>query len=381
MQIFLLVMLLMFSLSACKDDETEGADLGEPVRGLKTVLIQDVKHATVRRFPSVLQPASVSSLSFEVAGKLKDMKLGVGQQVKKGDVIAELDPTTLELNVENSRAALELSVANAKNAADNLQRQEQLLDKGAVTKVTVDNARTEALTTAALVTQSEKALASAQEDLTKSVLRAPYDGIINSLEADSFGTVGSGTLIATIYATDAFEVSFSVNYEVVNQLTVGKQAKVRLADSPNVVLDALVSELGSRADTVSSFPVVVTLTQGDATIKAGMAVEVSLEFPVAEGQGYTLPISVSIREGQFEDRNIKYGQAQDESHSTGPTQLRLFVYDPSTSTVNARTVKVDGISENSLLVIEGLKAGERVASAGVSFLRDGQKVKLLPDSE
>ena len=77
-------MLLMFSLSACKDDETDSADLGEPVRGLKTVLIEDVKHATVRRFPSVLQPASVSSLSFEIAGKLKEMKLGVGQQFKKG---------------------------------------------------------------------------------------------------------------------------------------------------------------------------------------------------------------------------------------------------------------------------------------------------------
>jgi RND family efflux transporter MFP subunit len=381
MQKILLVMLLIFSLSACKDDEAENADLGEPVRGLKTVLIQDVKHALVRRFPSVLQPASVSSLSFEVAGKLKEMKLGVGQHVKKGDVIAELDPTTLALNVENSRAALELAIANAKNAADNLLRQEQLLVKGAVTKVTVDNARTEALTTTALVTQSEKALASAEEDLTKSVLRAPYDGIINSLEVDSFGTVGAAALIATMYATDAFEVSFSVNYEVVNQLTVGKQAKVRLADSPGVVLDAVVSELGSRADTVSSFPVVVTLTQSDATIKAGMAVEVSLEFPVAQGQGYTLPISVSIKEGQFENQDTKNNQGENGTRSSGPTHLRLYVYDPSTSTVNARTVLVNGISENSLLVVEGLKAGERVASAGVSFLRDGQKVKLLPDSE
>jgi multidrug efflux pump subunit AcrA (membrane-fusion protein) len=168
---------------------------------------------------------------------------------------------------------------------------------------------------------------------------------------------------------------------VVNQLTVGKQAKVRLADSPGVVLDAVVSELGSRADTVSSFPVVVTLTQSDATIKAGMAVEVSLEFPVAQGQGYTLPISVSIKEGQFENQDTKNNQGENGTRSSGPTHLRLYVYDPSTSTVNARTVLVNGISENSLLVVEGLKAGERVASAGVSFLRDGQKVKLLPDSE
>ena len=49
--------------------------------------------------------------------------------------------------------------------------------------------------------------------------------------------------------------------------------------------------------------------------------------------------------------------------------------------MNARVVMINGISENSLLVVEGLEVGERVAIAGVSFLRDGQKVKLLSDSE
>ncbi len=380
MQKLLLMVLMALSLGACKDDETDAADLGEPVRGLKTLLIENVERSTERRFPSVLQPASVSSLSFQVAGKLKEITLKVGQNVKKGDVIAELDPTTLELNVENARAALDLSVATAANAADELKRQEQLLAKGAVTKVTVDDARTEVLTTAATVTQSEKSLASAEKDLTKTVLRAPYDGIINTLEVDSFGTVSAATLIATIYSTDAFEVSFSVNFDVVNLLAVGKNAKVRLADNPSVVLDAVISELGSRADTVSSFPVVVTVTQDDATIKAGMAVEVSLEFAVEQGQGYTLPLSAAIKTGQLEHRDVDYKQ-DDKYKGRDPSPLKLYVYDPETSTVNARVVMINGISENSLLVVEGLDVGERVAIAGVSFLRDGQKVKLLSDSE
>lgn len=380
MQKLLLMVLMTLSLSACKDDDIDKADLGEPVRGLKTLLIENAERSTERRFPSVLQPASVSSLSFEVAGKLKEITLKVGQNVNKGDVIAEIDPTTLELNVENARAALDLSIATAENAADELKRQEQLLAKGAVTKVAVDDARTEALTTAATVTQSEKTLASAEEDLTKAVLRAPYDGIINSLEVDSFGTISATTLIATIYSTDAFEVSFSVNFDVVNMLTVGKQAKVRLADNPSVVLDAVVSELGSRADTVSAFPVVVTLAQSDATIKAGMAVEVALEFAVEQGQGYTLPLSAAIKTGQLEHRDIDY--KRDEKYSKRePSPLKLYVYDPETSTVNSRDVMINGISENSLLVVEGLDVGERVAIAGVSFLRDGQKVKLLLDNE
>ena len=316
MQKLLLIVLLAFSLVACKEDTPDTADANAPMRGLKTVLIEDVERATVRRFPSVLQPASVSALSFEVAGKLKELTLDVGQRVMKGDVIAELDPRVLELNVENAQAGLASSVASAKNATEDYERQVKLLATGTVTKVTVDNARTQTETSAALVTQAEKTLAKAKEDLTKTVLRAPYDGIVNSLEVESFATVGVASLIATVYATDAFEVSFSVNYDVVNMLTVGKRAQVRLADNPRVVLDAVVSELGSRADTVSSFPVVVTLTQTDDLIKAGMAVEVSLEFAVATGQGYRLPLSAAIKKGQ-----IKKQDRLDD-----PSPMGVYVY-------------------------------------------------------
>jgi RND family efflux transporter MFP subunit len=358
-------------LCACKDDSAKNDKQESPVRGLKTILIENVESATIRRFPSVLQPSSVSTLSFEVAGKLKEVALKVGQKVKKGDVIAEINPTSLELQLDNMQAAIDLAQATSKNAADNLIRQEKLLSKGSVTAVSVDNARTEAITTAAQLVQAEKNYASAKEDLTKAVLVAPYNGIINTLDVDSFATISAGSSIATIYATDAFEVSFSVNFDVISLLTVGKRAKVRLADNPSVVLDAVVSELGSRADTVSSFPVVVTLTETDPSIKAGMAVEISLEFQVPAGAGFTLPLSASIKEGQITPKD----------KLTDPSPMGVFVYDPDTSTVKVREVMVAGVRDNSLLIVEGLSAGERVASAGVSFLRDGQKVKLLPDSE
>ena len=362
----LLLLAISLTIFACKEEVTDKDTL---VRGLKTVLIKDTESATIRRFPSVLQPASVSALAFEVPGKLKAVTLKVGEKVKQGDVIAEIDPTSLELKVENATAAVDLAHATFQNASDNLIRQEKLLAKGSVTKVSVDNARTESATTAAQLEQAEKTLASTKDDLTKAILRAPFNGIINTFDVDSFATISAGAPIATIYATDVFEVSFSVNFEVVSLLTVGKRAKIRLADDPSIILDAVVSELGSRADTVSSFPVVVSLINGDPSIKAGMAVEVSLEFQVPAGVGFTLPLSAAIKEGQI----------QTKDKLTDPSPMGIFVYDPETSTVKVRQVMVAGVRENSLLIVDGLSAGERVASAGVSFLRDGQKVKLLPD--
>jgi len=369
MRNFISLLAVSLLLIACKDDVTENETV--PVRGLKTVLIKDTERTTVRRFPSVLQPSSISALSFEVAGKLEEVTLKVGQHVKKGQMIAEIDPTSLELKLDNSKAAVDLARATFKKASDNLARQEKLLSKGSVTAVSVDNAGTDAATTAAQLVQAEKSLASAAEDLTKAVLVAPYDGIINTMDVESFATIASGTPIATIYAANAFEVSFSVNFEIVSLLAVGKRAKVKLADNPTIVLDAVVSELGSRADTVSSFPVVVALTDSDPSIKAGMAVEVSLEFQLPNGLGFTLPLSAAIKEGQIKSKGKR----------TDPSPMGVYVYDPETSTVIKRQVQVAGVRENSLLIVEGLTAGERVASAGVSFLRDGLKVKLLPDSE
>ncbi len=362
-------LILLFVLGACTDDEVVTTGIEKPIRGVKTYLIKHIERNTVRRFPSVLQPATVSSLSFEVSGKLKKLSLKVGQTVKRGDVIAEIDPTTLELRVQNDQAALKLAQVTADDAAEDLATMKTLLTSGAVSKTTVDDARTKAMTTSAQVTQAEKNLASAEKDLSRTTLRAPFDGIINTLEGESYATVGAGAPIATIYAANAFEVSFSVNYEVANLLTVGKSAQVRLADDPTEILNAVVSELGSRANTVSSFPVVVTLTDSNPVIKAGMAVEISLEFKVASGRGFTLPASAAIKQGQFKRRD----------QLTDPSPLMVYVFDPDTNTVKRRTVMIAGVRGNSLLVVDGLEAGERVAVAGVSFLYDGQRVKLLPD--
>ena len=130
------------------------------------------------------------------------------------------------------------------------------------------------------------------------------------------------------------------------------------------------SELGSRADTVSSFPIVVTFKEMREELKAGMAVEIAIEFSVPLGEGFTLPLTVLTMEGKL----------QRPRSSNDPGEAYVFVFDETTSTVTRRLIKIGGVRENQIIAVDGLKAGERVASAGVSFLRDGQKVKLLTES-
>ncbi|MEO0547130.1 MAG: efflux RND transporter periplasmic adaptor subunit [Pseudomonadota bacterium] len=365
------VFLLGLLVSACQQ-ENDGETSSEPViRGLKTVLVQDQEQSTVRRYPSVLQPSEVTTLSFETPGKLGAVDLKVGQVVAKGDLLAQLDRRSLEIQVETAESALLQSNATAKNAAESFKRLDELFKKKVTTKAKVDDARTSMETSAASVRQAEKQLENARENLSKADLKSPINGVINSVEVESFANVSAGAPVATLYRTDGFETSFSVSYEVIQQMAVGKQVTVRLADNPSVTLVGIVNELGSRADTVSSFPLVVKLSEVRPELKAGMAVEVSINLPVPTGDGFLLPLTVLPMTGQIDPA----------ASPNTPGSTQVFVFDAGTQTVSKRQITIGGVRENRLIVINGLNAGERVASAGVSFLRDGQEVKLLDTAE
>lgn len=362
----LVAILALVALAGCYEEETEAAD--PPVRGLKTHLVSATERSTQRRFPGVLEPTSLNTLSFDIAGKLTEVSLQIGQRVRAGETLAQLDPEALEIQIRNAEAGVRSAEAALEKATEDLERQEQLFERGTITLVARDAARTEVTTRTAQLEQAREALASARETLDKATLTAPFDGIINSVEVQSFATVAAGTPIVSLYAPDEFEVSFTANFDVVNQLVVGSPARVRVADRPDLVLSATVTEIGARADTVSSFPVVLTLTESDPILKAGMAVEASVDLPLPTAEGFSIPLTAIIKEGRIDGQN-------------GEGQASVYVFDESTSTVTRREIRLAGVSENAVLVIDGLQAGERIASAGVSFLREGQEVRLLTQED
>lgn len=366
-----LLCLVGLVVSGCGEDDSRTGQIEPIVRGVKTCLVEDIEQTTVRHYPSVLQPSSTSTLSFEVSGRLEQFKLDVGQRVKEGDVIATIDPKSLQIQVDNANAALQQAESTARNAEEDYQRKAKLVDQGVVTKSDADQSKTNMETSASQVVQARKQLENAREDLGRAVLTAPFSGIVNSVDVESFANVTAGTPVATIYADDKFESSFSVSFDVANRIAVGKRAIIRLADDPEIALPAHVAELGSRADSVSAFPVVVALDETNDLLKAGMALEITLEFPIPRGVGYTLPLTV-----------LPMGSGIDvPDDPSQPGRSELYVFDEVSGTVKLRSVLVGGIRNNKLIVVDGVSPGDRVACAGVPFLRDGMKAKLLADDK
>ncbi len=364
----LIMLVMIITLQGCQQDEQP---FEPPVRGVKTVTITSTSNTSVRRFPSVLIPADTTALAFEIDGRLGKNDLEVGQRVKQGEALLMLDQKALKLAVDETKAALSQARATAKNAASNYERQQALYDKRIISKATIDQANADMLATKARVEQTIKQLDTAKDRLKKSVLKAPYDGIINAVSVDSWATIDSGQVIARLYNPDQFEAQFAVSWDLVNRLSVGKSVIIRSADDPTVTLHAVITELGERADKVSSYPVIVTLQENSPRLKAGMAIEIAVEVNISKTPGFALPLSALSMEDDF------------PATITGENSVDgvMYRYDDETQTMQRRQVSIAGIRDNLVFVSHGLEPGDKIAVAGVAFIREGQRVKLLPSTD
>ncbi|WP_417451041.1 efflux RND transporter periplasmic adaptor subunit [Kordiimonas sp.] len=367
---FSVVLFSVFLLVACADERQK--EQAEPVRGLKVFVVTETADNMVRRYPSVIVPADESRLSFEIAGQLTEVTLEVGRKVDAGQVLLTLDPTTLSYEAQQAQAALEQGRASLSNARQDYERKAELLKSGNVTRAAFDAAESNLKSAQAQVEQSRQQLAIAHERLQKSTLKAPFDGVISSVDVKSFSNVSPGGTVLTLYSQSAFEVEFSVPATVINALATGDKARVVVTDLEGVSLQGRIKELGSRAGQVSAFPAVVILEETHPGVKAGMAAEVALDVGLLTGEeGFLVPVRCFALE-----KSEALQRAESVRHTNGGN-AQVYVFDEATSTVNARTVRTAGVRENMIIVTEGLKAGELIAAAGVSYLHDGQKVRRL----
>ena len=156
------------------------------------------------------------------------------------------------------------------------------------------------------------------------------------------------TLIARVHQGDGVEVGFP-----------SKDARFGVGDRR---FAAVVSEVGTRAGAGNAFPVRADLKDPPAGLRPGMTAEVTFSLPRGEDglaglEGFMIPIAAALAEP--DDR------------------FSVFVYDSETSTVEKRPVRTGGVGDNVIAVLEGLEEGNVIATAGVTFLRDGQQVTLL----
>ncbi|MEM8818977.1 MAG: efflux RND transporter periplasmic adaptor subunit [Pseudomonadota bacterium] len=361
------VLMIPLAVAACwGEDTTEAPD--DPVRTVRTIVAEQVDPIRVRSFPGVLEPPELTPLAFDVGGRLGALDLRVGQEVAEGDVIATVEAGDATLRLQQSEAQLSEAQIAFDNAAEEAERQEQLFARNVASQAARDRAVMTARQAEARVEQSRRNLDLLSESLSDTTLRAPFDGVVNSIEVQAFASVQPGQPIITLYEDEGLQSTVLVSYEIASTLTLGRQVAVSPTDGDTGHLRASVTEIARRAPAVSSFPIVVTLDETRSDLRSGMAVEVVLEttIPTAR-QGIPLPMSALAFD-------------HEPQLNASPPRAEVFVYtaDPGqdVGTVALRDVILGAVVGDQVFVVEGLDPGERVVTAGVSFLIPEQRVAL-----
>ena len=352
-------LLAVGALAACEEEPPE---VFQQVRAIKTITISERASGQLRKFPGVVEAVDTSALSFEVAGNVKELKVDVGDRFKRGEVLAVLDKQTFALNVESAEAALGRARADEAEKKTEFDRQDALYKKDWVAKSAQEQALAAYQSARNQVRYRTSELNLSRRDLGKTELIAPLDGVVANRNVDAFAEVARGQTIFDVYAEGAMEVKIAVPEGSVRDLYLGLPSEVRFLTGEIGTLQGRVSEIGTQAEAGNVFPVKVAILEQNENALPGMTTEVSLILGGEDtATSYLVPIS-AIAPG---------------SNADAAREGYVFVFDPETSSVKKTRVTGDGVRDNMAVITEGVSAGDIVAIAGVTFLSDGQEVKLL----
>ncbi len=342
-------------LAGCEEDQ---APLVEQVRAIKTFTVTEVASGQTRKFSGLVHATDSATLSFQVAGNIKEMRVKQGERVKKGQVLAVLDKQPYRLDVQSAQADLRKARAELSQAREEFKRQETLFKKGWVAKARLDRVQRSRESATSQVEFSTSKLNLARRDLRLTEMTAPYTGTISRKRVDAFAEAKTGQPVYDIEASGALEVRFDIPETTISRVTLGMPVTVTFPTARGV-LRARITEIGSSAGQANAFPIKAGLIEPPTAVRSGMTTEVSILLK-QEGtaSAYLVPLAAIAPADQ-------------------PGQGYVFVFDAGTRTVKKILIKGKGATDNFAHVFEGVKAGDVVAAAGVTFLNDGQKVKLM----
>jgi RND family efflux transporter MFP subunit len=306
-------------LGGCKDENTAPA----AVRPARVVVVTPHQLGVVAEGAGRIQSRYVSPVGFEVDGRLVSRDVDIGAAVTKGQKLAKLDAVDYQNKVTAAEGQLATAKAALAQAAGQENRYRILLKEGWTTRALYEEALKSLQTAQAQVSANEALLRIAQNQLSYTDLIAPDDGVVTATGADPGQVVAKGQMVVEIAQNDKREAVFAVASEHIAHARVGMPVRIWLQGRPDIAVTGSIREISPQADsTTGTYRVKVTLQSGDAP-----------------------QVWVLGDEGKVHRRDV---------------QLLKF-------------------DANSVVISGGLSAGEKVVTAGINSLAEGDSV--TPETE
>ena len=348
-------------LAACAEEVPPSV---ETIRTVRTTTVMEPASGRARRFSGIVEAADTSSISFEVTGIVQSMEVDVGDRVENGQLLAVMDDSAYRLNVDAATADVKrarVEFTDAQNAYDRYRRMSE--SSGAISERAVELAEANRSSAQGSLGYSESRLRMAERDLARTRLSAPFDGVVAQRHVEAFQQVATGQKVLDLFMEGAMEAAISVPESEIRFVHIGLPASIRFTALGAETFEGVVGEVSRVAGAANAFPVRVVVNSDDPGIRPGVTAEVTLVLGDEGGErAYLIPISAL---GGLPDGSSDF----------------VFRYNPDTSTVSRVLVNSgSGVRDDHIVVSEGVTAGDVIVTAGVSFLRDGQQVRLMESS-
>ncbi len=358
--VLLLTTLSFTALTAC---EQEQQSIEIPLRPVKSITVSAAAVDRERDFSGTSKSSQEARLSFKVAGSIKFRSVSVGDTIKPGDVIAELDATPFELQAQQARANLASSEAAKRNADANYQRLRNLYENNNASRNELDSARANAESTEAQVKANQKALEIAELNVEYTRLIANNDCLIASISVEVNENVNAGQEIVRANCGSTLEVEIAVPESLISGIVQDAPAEISFTSIPDQTFTGIVTEVAVAATGGgNTFPVTVRIDNEHPELRSGLAANIRIDTQATADENTNLIIVPAHAVIQDNDgRHVFLLEPGD---------------DQGVGIVRRKTVEIGELTSAGLEIKEGLNDGDQLIVAGLTAVNDGMKVKI-----
>jgi len=340
------------SLAAC----SKAPEKVDDIRPVRAIVLTANSIDIDAEFPGEVRARVESRLGFRVPGKITARKVDPGTLVKRGQVLMQLDPQDLRLSQAQSMAGLRAAETTRDLAKSELKRYQELRVKNFVSQAVLDQKVSAWKAAQANVDAAQAGYAGQTNQAGYATLVSDVDGVVTAVDADVGQVVTPGTPVVRVAQTGEKEIVIGLPEDKVETLRKVQDVTVRLWANPNAVIPGKIREVSPVADAATrTYAVKVSIPDSATGVKLGMTalVQFSSTTPVPL---IRVPLTALFHE---------------------KATTSVWVVDGGA--VKLVPVQVGGTAGNEVVLMGGVKPGQTVVTAGVNLLKQGQKVKLMPN--
>lgn len=331
---------------SCGRKENTYQNITRPVRVVKVESLG----AMERVYTGIVEAEEYSKLAFKVSGPLIEMNVDAGQKVKKGTVIAVVDPLDYDLQYEANKAAY----ITAKSQMD---RNKKLLAMQAISKQDYEIAE-------ANFVKANSAYENSQNTLNDTKLRAPFDGFVEEKYVENYQKVQQGEPIIKLVNPDKLEVSFILPETNVGLTRTKMDVAIEFDTYKGKWFQAKVKEFVDASPDGSGIPVKLAIVDSSFNrnkynIYPGFSCKVILRIDNMIANSYVIPLSAVFKDLKTEETSV-------------------WLYDAAGSSVKRQKIDATQLTgSDNVVVASGLESEDVIVVAGVNYITEGQKVNIL----